>query len=70
MKLKSEEAIAQHVIAFPGVEPARKKEIADHLTHLPEGHLPAVRAVLDRDDETDPEVHFVRGCFEELPPAA
>ena len=66
MKLKSADQIEEHVAAFEGVDPDRKRQLAEHLTHLPETHLPAVCSVLE-NNSSDPEVNFVRGCFDGAP---
>ena len=67
-KLKSKDAIAAHVASFPGVDPERKKQIADHLTALPANLHDPVHDVLVDDVPDDPESKFIVGCFE-APPA-
>ena len=68
-KLKSNPELASHAASFEGIAPERKKEIVDHLVHLPEEHHAAVRTVLETGGDEHPETRFVRGCFASAKPA-
>lgn len=67
-KLLPKDQLAAHVDQFPGVPPERKRQIADHLSALPDHLHDPVHDVLVDDAPEEAEGKFIVGCFV-APPA-